>query len=77
MEPLATRELLSTSFEEYVCEFDLIGAVKMFYYFFLMQDEKNQVLTTNIWLRMVRIHERLSVLIFFLYCYDGLGWISV
>lgn len=27
----------------------------------VLQDEKNQVLTTNIWLRMVRIHERLSV----------------
>lgn len=34
MGPLEMRELLSTGFEEYVCEFDLIGAVKMFYYFF-------------------------------------------
>lgn len=41
------------------CGFD----INDFYLFFdFLQDEKNQILTTNIWLRMVRTAEVLSVL---------------
>lgn len=60
-----------------MCVFDLISVLKITFFFF-WQDEKNQVLTTNIWLRMVRILERLSVfgaiMIFFFSLSSLLPW---